>query len=214
MSNETSTDVSKSTEHSKTAESSSTKTDRLASKVDSYKMRVSKYIPGEVLAAYVAMSGIVASMDQKSDMSTVAWWFVFAVGVVLTPIYLIYVSKLKTEWLMHAVISTIAFVVWAYAMGGPFKTIVLEDSKTNQIIVDEAEAKKLLGDDNRLSLLGEGKSAEKLKDGNTLEKRANGEIVLLKSIPAVTAYQPQFGSILLIIFTLVVGLICPKGEHV
>ena len=88
---------------------------------DSYVSRVAKYIPSEVLAFYVGASGLVASWDQTDGATRTAWWLIFAIGLVGTPAYLLKLSKLKTPWSMHALISSVAFVIWAYTLGGPFK---------------------------------------------------------------------------------------------
>jgi hypothetical protein len=88
---------------------------------DNYGARVAKYIPGEVLSGYVAMSGIVASMDEKKAATKVTAWVVFCLGLVLTPAYLLLLSRLKSAYWIQIVIATIAFAIWAYALGGPFK---------------------------------------------------------------------------------------------
>ena len=88
---------------------------------DNYAARVSKYIPAEVLSGYVAMSGIVASMEENRPVTKVTAWIVFCLGFVLTPAYLVILSGAKSAYWVQIFISTIAFTIWAYALGGPFK---------------------------------------------------------------------------------------------
>ena len=87
---------------------------------DSYAEKLVKFIPADILAAYVAISGITASNDQPLWLS----WGVFGVLLALTPLY---VCLVKTDppgiaWskTFHWVAACLAFTSWAFAMGGPF----------------------------------------------------------------------------------------------
>lgn len=69
------------------------------------------------------MTGIVATMESGTFATEITEWVVFAIGLAMTPAYLFVLpNKCKHSWRVHALISSIAFVVWAYALGGPFKT--------------------------------------------------------------------------------------------
>jgi hypothetical protein len=86
---------------------------------DDYAARVAKYIPGEVLAAYVSIGGIISGLDPTRPRPLLAW-VLFGLCVVLTPVYLAKRAEAKQPKRMHLALSTLAFVVWAYAVGGPF----------------------------------------------------------------------------------------------
>jgi hypothetical protein len=45
-------------------------------------------------------------------------WLIFAVGVAATPFYLLFYQKVTAP--MQLSISTLAFIVWIFALGGPF----------------------------------------------------------------------------------------------
>lgn len=87
-----------------------------------YFERVGKYIPGEIIAGYVAMLSFL-------DMSSENLRFGISIGVfilclALTPFYfkMMATKKDKEEGKnkirLHQIISSIAFVIWAYAIGG------------------------------------------------------------------------------------------------
>jgi hypothetical protein len=85
-----------------------------------YAERTAKYIPGEVLAAYVSINSILGSVDAKDQLLAPASWFVFGLCLVVTPLYLRALAiRPEPPW-THLAISTAAFAVWAYALGGPF----------------------------------------------------------------------------------------------
>jgi hypothetical protein len=85
---------------------------------DDYASRLLKYIPTETVAAYLALSGVVASADGNR---AVMLWAVFVFGLLLTPLYLRRVGNVHS-WLQLG-ISTAAFVVWVFALGGPWSLL-------------------------------------------------------------------------------------------
>jgi hypothetical protein len=87
---------------------------------DDYLARLAKYIPAEVVALYVAMVAAVP------DGHNSALWAIFVANAVLVPIYMWIVTSRdvgKGALWVQVVLATIAFPVWAFAMGGPFKTL-------------------------------------------------------------------------------------------
>lgn len=116
--------------------------------VDEYQDRLLKYIPADVNAAWLALTGIVKSAT-TIPQSTVLW-ILFAILLILTPIWTWKETSQpnKPPAKTQIVVSTGAFLVWAIALGEPF---------------------------NRLSF-----------------------------------YQPVYGSILLILYTLIVSKIVPS----
>jgi uncharacterized membrane protein YhaH (DUF805 family) len=91
---------------------------------DGYLGRVAKYVPSEVLAAYLAINGIVTQPDVLNQGWTpymnVA---VFIIGLLVIPSYLMArKAKDKQPAVMHSAISMLAFVVWTYAIEGAVYT--------------------------------------------------------------------------------------------
>jgi len=81
---------------------------------DDYTARLLKYIPSEVVALYLMLDGIVRS----SNVIGAVHWGVFLILFVLTPLYLWRVQQVKKT--LQLVISALAFLVWVFAIGGPF----------------------------------------------------------------------------------------------
>lgn len=89
---------------------------------DSYFEKLVRYIPADILAAYLAISGVLESNSPPLWLS----WSVFGVLLVLTPLY---VCLVKTDppgfsWskFFHWVTSCLAFSAWVFAIGGPMLT--------------------------------------------------------------------------------------------
>lgn len=96
---------------------------------DKYPDRVAKYIPGEVVALYLALTGMAPSAPGGATPGML--WVCFAIGVIATPLYLLAIfrrerSKLKLRLkVTQIVVSTVAFVLWAWVLQDP-KTAVVE----------------------------------------------------------------------------------------
>jgi len=122
----------------------------LDSKVDTYFDKVVKYIPIDIVSAWVAIKGLVDAAASTSKNGLM--WVCFAAFVVLTALWTLKQTSVpdKSPAVTQTAVATVAFVVWAVALGEPFTS--------------------LLGQQN----------------------------------------QSLYGSLLLIFFTLIVGLITPK----
>lgn len=82
---------------------------------DSYFEKVIKYIPGEILAFYLAFSKLITE-DSQSKFLTL-----FIIALILTPLYKYFGLRdqskvLDIPW-FQIIISTVAYVVWVYALG-------------------------------------------------------------------------------------------------
>ena len=88
---------------------------------DDYATRVAKYVPSEVLAAYVAMMGIVMSMSSVDRLKPYLAWAAFVLCLAVTPIYLYRFAGAKRDKFFHMALSSVAFGFWSYALGGPFE---------------------------------------------------------------------------------------------
>jgi len=87
---------------------------------DDYATRVVKYIPVEIVAAFVTIDGILQAATAVAES---VHWLVFCALLLLTPLY---TWRLTTkEGLPPAYaqigISIASFAVWVFALGGPFK---------------------------------------------------------------------------------------------
>ena len=95
--------------------------DLLAQTPDDYKTRLLKYIPAEVIALYLTLDGLLRPTVAHPIPATkiFIYWLVFAFGLLVTPIYLWRVQNVRKNAQLG--ISTVAFAVWVYALGGPFQ---------------------------------------------------------------------------------------------
>lgn len=93
-------------------------TTRTAPAPDTYTSRLLKYIPSEVIAVYLTLTALLRASAAPDRMLE---WLVFAFGVVVTPLYLWRVQRVWKP--LQLVLSTVAFVVWAFALGGPFLSL-------------------------------------------------------------------------------------------
>jgi hypothetical protein len=96
---------------------------------DDYKDRLVKYIPAESVALYTFTDKLVVAyygINDKGEATRIPAdflfhflpWALFVLALVGTPIYL-YRQKLPAQpWKVHAVLSTFAFVFWAYTLDG------------------------------------------------------------------------------------------------
>ncbi|MFD3000402.1 hypothetical protein ACFS7Z_08535 [Pontibacter toksunensis] len=82
---------------------------------DNYLSRLLKYIPTEIIALYLTCRPLLSSGNNQYN---IIHWLIFAFGVVVTPLYLW--KKQKVNKKSQLLISTFAFCVWVFAIGGPF----------------------------------------------------------------------------------------------
>ena len=89
---------------------------------DTYFGKVVKYIPAEIVAAYVAASGALRSAAGQVPLE--AWlWVVGAALLVLTPIWVLVAAAEpgRPRPTFQAGAATVAFACWVFALGGPFE---------------------------------------------------------------------------------------------
>lgn len=87
---------------------------------DTYKEKLLKLIPAEVVALYVILLGLVNAAGTGVPTVQIVW-FIFAVGILATILYLWRIDNVE-DW-SQILISAIAFAVWVFALGGPFETL-------------------------------------------------------------------------------------------
>jgi hypothetical protein len=92
-----------------------------ARETDSYFEKLIKYIPADVVAAWLAIDGILKDQGNHPIWLT---WAVFAFLTVLTPLYVVFMKTTPPGFgptkTFHWMASTLAFVVFVFALGGPF----------------------------------------------------------------------------------------------
>jgi hypothetical protein len=98
-------------------------------KPDDYLDRLLKYIPAEIIALYLAVTNAVPSTDRSYHLTL---WIVFAVTVASTPIYMYFATQNRPAepvlW-SQIVISSVAFPIWVFAIGGPFRYLPWYEAK-------------------------------------------------------------------------------------
>lgn len=85
--------------------------------VSDYLEKVARLVPSEVVAGYLTMIGFVGSI-KSVQVQNVTTWIIFGLGLILTPIYLNNVAEADKPKRNHIILSTVAFVVWAYVTSG------------------------------------------------------------------------------------------------
>lgn len=104
-----------------------------------YLNKVATLIPSEVLAGYLTMIGFVGAITNTHIKVYIAWT-IFAVGFILTPIYLNHVADENKPKRNHLILSTVAFIVWAYVTTGKqlldfFSTSLFDQAIASIILV-------------------------------------------------------------------------------
>ena len=86
---------------------------------DTYRERLVKYIPVEIIVIYIALYGSTyAILGTDPIFAIPARWLVIA-GIICTPVYL-WKGEQVTDW-VQLLISTTGFGIWVFALGAvPF----------------------------------------------------------------------------------------------
>jgi branched-subunit amino acid transport protein len=80
--------------------------------VDSYFDRIIKYIPADVIAAWVAVNPLLSSV------SIAAKWVILAIVAMLTVVWML--RQTQSSW-SQSLLGSVSFLVWAFALrSGPF----------------------------------------------------------------------------------------------
>jgi len=84
-----------------------------------YLERLMKMIPGEVVGLYLIGSGLI---PEDQYLGLLIWTIICLIGVLVVRAYGTADSEknLPPQWIA-VIISSIAFVIWIYSMGGVFK---------------------------------------------------------------------------------------------
>src|ERR1035437_1125281 len=85
---------------------------------DDYTSKVVKLIPTEGVALYLFLSGVIGAATPVESRRGPILTFVFVALLFLTVPYLKRVAGVRSR--SQLAISTAAFVVWVFSLGGPF----------------------------------------------------------------------------------------------
>lgn len=97
---------------------------------DDYLDRLTKYVPAESISVYLLVDRTLtgafgsaggatpATVPADGPQSNIAGWLIFLLVLALTPVYLRSRRMVGQPWKLNALIGTLAFVCWAYAIGG------------------------------------------------------------------------------------------------
>jgi uncharacterized membrane protein len=104
----------------------------------SYFDKAVKLVPTEIVGAYMVLAGIIgadaASTAAPTDsLSKILLTVVFFVLLILTPLYLIFISKVKNK--VQIVITTLAYILWIYTLGGPFSIWGIYNAKIAAVLL-------------------------------------------------------------------------------
>lgn len=86
-----------------------------------YKDRLVKLIPSEIITAYVTLKGLITGPDVPGN-KTLLLWIVFGILVVMNPLYLFYITKVKKAG--QIIFSSFAFILWVMVIGGTFTSVL------------------------------------------------------------------------------------------
>ena len=87
-----------------------------------FKDRLVKLIPSEIVTAYITIQGLISGAANPAGKINTLLWIVITALIVLTPIYLIYVGRVKK--IGQLIFTTIAFIIWVIVIGSPIKEIL------------------------------------------------------------------------------------------
>lgn len=103
--------------------------------IDGYFDKLIKYIPTEVVGGWIAITGIIKSV---SDIPTNTFlWILLVIFTALTSLYILKQTfePKKPLAIQQMILSTIAFVVWVFALGSPFDTLDFYKSVYGSIVL-------------------------------------------------------------------------------
>lgn len=86
-------------------------------KPDAFQDRLLKYIPMEVVTTFVFLDGLVSVANGRVPVNSLRWTIFFAL-LVGTWFYLKRVQQVSKS--KQLAISTTAFAIWVFSLGGPF----------------------------------------------------------------------------------------------
>lgn len=105
---------------SRAEETPKEETSKPVTKLDYYTEALIALIPSPIIGAYVVIDGIVKSSNLAEYRLNLVQWIVAGILLIFTPLYLRQVNKIDN--IKQLIVSTLAFAVWIFALGGLFET--------------------------------------------------------------------------------------------
>jgi putative Mn2+ efflux pump MntP len=112
-------------------------------KLDGYFDKLMKYIPSEIIGAWIAIKGLIKSASGVPVNNVL--WILFIILTGLTAVYIFKQISVpeqtsskseKSSITTQVIISTLAFIVWAFAIGDePFSSLPLYQPVYGSIIL-------------------------------------------------------------------------------
>lgn len=92
-------------------------------KLDGYFDKLIKYIPTEIVGAWIAITGLIKG-SSNIPTNTILW-ILFIIFTALTSVSILKQTfdPKKPPAIKQIILSTIAFIVWVFALGEPFNTL-------------------------------------------------------------------------------------------
>jgi FtsH-binding integral membrane protein len=103
--------------------------------VDTFFDKLYKYIPADVVAFYVFVSGLLDGADLANKQ--VIYWVVVVIGLVAAFFWTLRQTQQPgmNPAYKQAAISTVAVLVWIFALGGPFSAFAWYNSILGAILL-------------------------------------------------------------------------------
>src|SRR2546428_9496023 len=91
--------------------------------IDTYFDKVLKYIPADIVGAWVAVTGLTSSARDVPRQTIL--WVAFGIGLILTTwwTWKQAAAPRRRPPVTQAIIATGAFAVWGFALGRPFQHV-------------------------------------------------------------------------------------------
>jgi len=102
--------------------------------IGEYFERVAKLVPVEIIAAYMVLRGFLPASGTDKGIPAPLEIAAYLALVVLTPLYLRRLAGRVPHVSKQLLLATISFVVWSYAIGGPFFWSALGRVTDTQIV--------------------------------------------------------------------------------
>lgn len=101
----------------------------MANTGDPYLSKLVAYIPTEMIAAYVTVSGFIKSLPPT--LQNLWFWIVSLILLMITPFWIGYAARTRDGAfpVRHAAAATLAFGAWIFATGGPFNQFLYDPVK-------------------------------------------------------------------------------------
>ncbi|MEH2334376.1 hypothetical protein [Nostoc sp.] len=92
-------------------------------KIDDYFSKLLKYIPTEIVGGWIAITGLIKSATGIPTNTIL--WVLLIIFTVITAAYILQQTseRQKPPAVKQTIISSIAFLVWVFALGEPFSSL-------------------------------------------------------------------------------------------